>query len=62
GAVLGWYGFGEFEKYLQGTLKFMGVSNVETVMYDGTKTSAKSSLTPEEIIDQDHLKALAKEF
>ncbi|MGL5205717.1 MAG: FMN-dependent NADH-azoreductase [Metamycoplasmataceae bacterium] len=62
GAILGWYGFGEFEKYLQGTLKFMGVSHVETVIYDGTKTDAKSSLTAEEIIDKDHLIALAKKF
>ncbi|MGL5618001.1 MAG: FMN-dependent NADH-azoreductase [Metamycoplasmataceae bacterium] len=62
GAVLGWYGFGEFEKYLQGTLKFMGVSNVETVMYDGTKTNAKSSLTAEEIIDKEYLITLAKKF
>ncbi|MGL5591864.1 MAG: FMN-dependent NADH-azoreductase [Metamycoplasmataceae bacterium] len=62
GATLGWYGFGEFEKYLQGTLNFMGVSKVQTVMYDGTKTDAKSSLTPEEIIDKDHLISLAKKF
>ncbi|MGL5308778.1 MAG: FMN-dependent NADH-azoreductase [Metamycoplasmataceae bacterium] len=62
GAILGWYGFGEFDKYLQGVLNFMGVTNIETVMYDGTKTNSKSSLTAEEIIDKDQLIDLAQKF
>lgn len=62
GANLGWYEFGLFDKYLEGVLNFMGITNISTLIYDGTRTDAKASLSVDEIIDKNVLIDLSSKF
>ncbi|MGL6125206.1 MAG: FMN-dependent NADH-azoreductase [Metamycoplasmataceae bacterium] len=62
GAEKGWYKFGLFDKYLEGALNFVGITKIDTIIYDGTKTDAKASLTADEIIDKEELIKLSSKF
>ena len=62
GASLGWYPFALFDKYLEGLLNFIGLKNINTIIYDGTKTNEKSTLSIEELINKDELIKLSKTF
>lgn len=62
GATLGWYPFAFFDKYLEGVLNFIGITNISKIIYDGTKTEEKSSLSVDEIIDKNVLIKLSANF
>ncbi len=62
GAVVGWYPYALFDKYLEGLLNFIGIKQINTIIYDGTKTDAKSGLKADEIINREELIKLSKNF
>ena len=62
GAVIGWYPFALFDKYIEGLLNFIGLTKINTIIYDGSKTDAKSGLSTDEIIDKKELIKLSKNF
>lgn len=62
GAIKGWYPFASFDNYLIGVLKFMGITNVSVLLYDGTKTSQKARLSIDEIIDKKEIIELSNNF
>lgn len=64
GAPKGWYLFGNVEKSLTGTFKFLGAKKVKSYLIDGTKVEPKNKMTEEELlnfIDND-LEKLVKSF
>ncbi len=62
GAFLGWYPFALFDKYLEGLLNFIGLKNINTIIYDGTRTNDKSTLSSEELINKEELIKLSQTF
>ena len=62
GSNVNWYPFALFDKYLEGVLNFMGLTDINTIIYDGTKTEEKLSLKPNDIIDKNILIKLATNF
>lgn len=48
GAEKGTYPFGLFDKYLESVFHFMGVSNVSTLLFDGTKIHSQINLSVED--------------
>jgi hypothetical protein len=43
-------------------LNFIGLTKINTIIYDGSKTDAKSGLSTDEIIDKKELIKLSKNF
>lgn len=62
GAPIGWYPFALFDKYLESILEFMGLKQINTVIYDGTKTKAKINLSIDEIINKEEIIKLSNNF
>ncbi len=62
GSIVNWYPFALFDEYLEGLLNFIGLTDINTIIYDGTKTEEKLTLKPEEVIDKNMLIKLATKF
>lgn len=43
-----WYKFSAFDDYLKDVLIFMGLKNIKTILFDGTKTKSQINLSIEE--------------
>lgn len=48
GSYKKWYKFSAFDNYLTSIIKFMGVKNIATILYDGTKAPDQKDLSIEE--------------
>ncbi len=48
GSYKDWYKFSAFDDYLVHVLKFMGLKNIDLVLFDGTKTKNQRDLSIEE--------------
>ena len=48
GSYKDWYKFSAFDDYLKDVLNFMGLKNVELLLFDGTKTNEQRDLSTEE--------------
>ena len=48
GSYKDWYKFSAFDDYLISMLKFMGITNIQLLLFDGTKTHDQKDLTVEQ--------------
>lgn len=48
GSYKDWYKFSAFDDYLKDVLIFMGLKNIKTILFDGTKTKSQINLSIEE--------------
>ncbi len=62
GAEMGWYPFALFDKYIEGTLNFMGITKINTIIISGTKTHEKSNFAIDEMLDKEELIKLSNDF
>ncbi|ADE19767.1 FMN-dependent NADH-azoreductase [Mycoplasma crocodyli] len=64
GAPADWYLWGSHTLWLEGTWKFFGAKNVETLLLSGVKTPVFSNMTPKEIVGKfdKEIESSAKKF
>lgn len=48
GSYKKWYKFSAFDDYLVSIIRFMGIENISTLLYDGTKTPKQKDLSVED--------------
>ncbi len=64
GSYKNWYEFSAFDDYLINVLKFIGLTNINLLLFDGTKTHDQNSMSTEEKfkLKENEFNKLLKEF